>query len=473
MRHSLLIAMISFWLTFASLTGLADDGISAVGSGNTEEEAKENALSSLAYSIFVSIESQTESLESYSGDNSFSIYTKTSSDIPIIGSAISCTKIKKVHECVASLSKSKSIAKYKNYVLDAVANINSLHNKAQKSATRKHELLNQLLVEFDVYEKYSTVFLYLGGRRSESIHPKINRSAVIQELAELEEKPESLASAARSIAKNITGTDIYVYPATTQNSKEFTPFAIALKQHLDKALSAQSSPENARRILQGEYLIGSSSIQVAYREVEKHSGNTLSYKVVELRDSSYKQYDFKPKTFDLDQLFFKGYAVSSDLKIELSTNYGSRNLVFYDGDELELFVKVNRPGYYYLVGHTTSDKGEMSYLVEMNEAQGDRKFISYINADDVNKLVSVGRFEVTKPFGLERLQAFVSEADLVGKLPDYQYDPVAEQYIFSRDIKKGVLTSRALKKIKASKEEKNKVSRSEAVLQYTTIAKSL
>ena len=112
-----------------------------------------------------------------------------------------------------------------------------------------------------------------------------------------------------------------------------------------------------------------------------------------LLPESYQGYRTEPLVLDFDKLLHQGYAVSNAFKVQLNTNKGSRNLLFEKGETVELLIKMNRPGYYYLVGHSKNSESEMSYLLELNEAHGDRRFVSYLNADDANKWLSLGPVE--------------------------------------------------------------------------------
>jgi hypothetical protein len=107
-----------------------------------------------------------------------------------------------------------------------------------------------------------------------------------------------------------------------------------------------------------------------------------------------------------------------------------------------------------------------SYLLELQEAERNRKFVYYVNADDANKWISLGEFDVVKPFGVESLQVIASTVDPVDELPSYRYDPKTGLYISFREPKEGVLKARALRK-KMSEEAQT----AEAVLMLTTMEK--
>ena len=54
------------------------------------------------------------------------------------------------------------------------------------------------------------------------------------------------------------------------------------------------------------------------------------------------------------------------------------------------------------------------------EARAPRRFVQFVNADGVNRWISLGEFEIYPPLGLEHLQVIASKEDLVWRLPMYR-----------------------------------------------------
>jgi hypothetical protein len=174
--------------------------------------------------------------------------------------------------------------------------------------------------------------------------------------------------------------------------------------------------------------------------------------------SAYTQYETIPKTVNFDYLIKNDIVVSSDFKIFLNTSSGRSNLLVHSKDTIELLVKANRKCWFYIIGYTFKDNQELSYLLDINVSDPEnrnRKFVSYINADDVNKWISLGRFSPQKPFGIESLQVVASTSDLINDIPAYQYDPDTEYYLikntFSDTIRKtrGFVKNRETEALKA------------------------
>lgn len=216
--------------------------------------------------------------------------------------------------------------------------------------------------------------------------------------------------------------------------------------------------------LKGSYEILKDGVSVTYRVIDPR-GSTVATRIAKLSNAAVKHIEYKPASLDFDRLLHEGYVVSNDFKAQLNTNHGSEGLAFIEGDTIELFVKLNHPGYFYLVSHNTTD--EISYVLDLNESRGNRKFLRYVNADEVNRWLSLGEFEVTAPFGAENLQLIASSIDLIGNVPNVKFDPELELYVVSaRSADEAVIKTRGLKPKRTKK-----VKSSEATLTFATMKK--
>ena len=169
------------------------------------------------------------------------------------------------------------------------------------------------------------------------------------------------------------------------------------------------------------------------------------------------------KNVDFDALLNAGIISSSNLSVSLNSNRGSQNLLFANGEEVELFVKLNKMGYFYIVGYTQTKEGKISYLLELGEGNTESKFTKFVNADDASRWISLGAFIIEAPFGIESIQVIASNQK-ISSLPLAEYDEKSGYYIISKDINKALATTRGLKK-KVS----DKVEMSEDVLSFTTV----
>ena len=446
------------------------------GFGNTREEAKRAALSDLSSAIQVEVQTSFESLVrevNQKVEEFTQNVIQLKSELPILGAEYDFRKVKGGQNSTAILDSGSVLRLYQAQLVEIKKNVDRYQELIGKSVSRsgKYQMYTEVLTYLKQYYKHKTVAILLGGKNIPEID--ITEAEIKNQLRKLEEKVDDLNMAARLIAKAIADRDkIYIYPPTTRDSHEITQFADVVKKRLSAYLKTAQDPREANFLMKGSYNLlndGKDGIELTYYLLD--SGfNTLQTKVISLLPASYSGYEVKPKTLSFDKLLHEGFVVSNEFKIDIATNRGRDSLLFKDGEEAEFLTKMNKPGYFYIVGHVVKPGDEQySYLVDFDETgeiKGKRKFIRYVNIDDVNKWISLGRFEIVAPFGVESLQLIASNKDLIDKLPNCGYDDETQLYVVSRDPKKAVSTTRAIKK-KISKEVKS----AEVVLLFTTMKK--
>jgi hypothetical protein len=106
---------------------------------------------------------------------------------------------------------------------------------------------------------------------------------------------------------------------------------------------------------------------------------------------------FKPENYE-DALvnmmtFKKDEIINNGLKLEVWTNKGDDSPIFYEGDTLRFYVRVNNECYLRIVDHFAD--GSKVLLVDN----------MFLGSDKVNKVVKIGsEFLCSSPFGIETLQ---------------------------------------------------------------------
>ena len=121
------------------------------------------------------------------------------------------------------------------------------------------------------------------------------------------------------------------------------------------------------------------------------------------------------------------------------------------------------------MGHTFTGEQPFSHLLELEEeARAPRRFVQFINANEINCCISMCEFEICPPLGLKHLQVIASKEDLMWRLPRYRFDEESEFYLVGKDPKDGLVNTQAAVGPKKKKPQKYNA---EAVLTYTSLAK--
>ena len=431
--------------------------------GNSREESKKQALAALSESILVEMNSVFESEQHSDGYQDAKKLVKTKSELPLLGVDVTFFNKQGGIFCTAFMNSDKSLKLYQaelTKLSNSVASLNKKQLSLKKKPSQRYSVLNELLTSQEQFNKYLTVAMLLGGQGLPKI--PLTEAAVKSELISIESTAPSLAVAANVLTRDLANHIYYVEPALPEGSQTATKLSRLLKNQIEAKVKSSVNRNTATHLLKGSYEILQGGISVSYKMINRE-GATLASRVVKLAPAAYKKIAYKPTSINFDKLLHQGYVVSNDFKAELNSNQGKSNLLFSPGQTIELFAKLNSPGYFYVVSHNTTDG--ISYLLELNDTKGKRAFVKFVNADDANRWVSLGEFEVTPPYGSENLQLIASNIDLVNRLPGVAFDAETELYIVqTNSVENAVMKTRGLKPKK-----KKKVRSSEATLTFTTM----
>jgi len=447
-------------LTFFSLACHAED-YSAQAYGDTPQQARHRALAALSESLRVEVRSQFNASRSSTGENYAKQVIDTYSNLPLLGVKQIVKEKNGEFYSAVYLRETEALALYRGE-LERLYRVISDHQKKldkQRDADARYSILLTMLTDIEQYEKYHTVARLLGDG---SISPVPAQAEEIRaRILRIEKSVPSLEVAAQVLTHNMPDHKYFVLPPLPHGSRQATALSRLLR---DSIRSSVTSSDDFMQpyYLKGEYEIMRDGISVSYRAVDK-KGTTLATSIVKLSPQSYKGIDYKPSSINFDQLLHDGYVISGNFRVRLNTNYGDNDLLFIEGQSVELFVKLNNPGYFYIVSHNDN----ASYLLELNDAPGKRAFVRYVNADEANHWLSLSEFEVAPPFGTENLQLIASNKDLVNSLPSYFYNDATELYEISAPS-----ASESIRKTRALKPKRKKAVRSaEATLTLTTMKK--
>ncbi len=446
-----------------------------LGWGDTEAAAKREALLDISSRISVTVRSKFKSTQSVKSQTVAGKKTETvnlsaentietNSELPILGADFIYKKDGAQLSAKAVLESSKSLPLYESRLAELRSRMAALNASIAKAQTTEaqYNAIMDIFTLLDEFKKINTVSIYLGGKQQD---PGVAEDALHNQVRTVTKQVDSLDLAAKLLTKGVTESGVYIFPTKARNSNEITPFASLIKDKLSVHIKSSLNPRDAAYTFIGEYEESANGIAITYHLLDNTSVAQKT-NTVQLSKQAYAGLQTTPKTTDFEKLLSAGVAVSGDLRANISTNLGVRDLLFAEGDEVELFVKMSEMGYFYVVGHTVKESESNSYLLEISETQGARKFVRFVNADDANKWIGIGKFQVAAPFGVEGLQMVASSKDLIDSLPSTKLDSASGLHIVSAAPKEGVLKTRALIK-KFSKTAQT----SEASLIFTTKAK--
>ena len=448
------ILMFFLLLSFHERAAYATEVI-GIGWGETEVAAKREALLDISSRISVTVRSKFKSVQavnSLSVNNKLSetvnltteITTETSSELPILGADFTFKKIGSQISAEAKLETIKNLPLYERRMGQLRNRITTLNKSLEKAQTgeSKYSTITSIFTLLDEFNKLNIVTSYLGGTQQD---PGVSEDTLQNQLRTVTKQVDNLDLAAKLLLEGINESGIYIFPAKSRNSNEITAFGALIKDKLSTQLKSIQNPSEADFTLIGQYEESENGLDITYRLID---GSSVAQKTNSVRvlKEAYRGVETKPKSLDFDQLLKSGVALSGNLRVNISSNFGSHDLLFHGNDEVEFFVKLSESGYFYVLGHSLKANENNSYMLELHESEGARKFVYFVNADDANKWISIGKFNVIAPFGVEGLQVFASNKDLVDNLPPIKLDSDSGLYLVSANPKEGILKTRAIVK---------------------------
>lgn len=457
-RHSILVCI------FLAAFSVAAVDIEGFGIADDSETATNLALKDLASRIEVRIIAATvanqeyvksEGSESYSVDISTDVTTIV--DLPIYGAELKTLpkNNRGEYRVKATLYGASAVPLYVSKAEDLRAELDSLYalQKNQNPAARE-ESLKQLLAGIKLYKKYGHILSVLASDTIVAL--SVSEAAVSAELRSMQGTLDTIQKAAAYLTEDIEYGRIYVYPPSAPSSSEITDFASAMQGALNAQLSTVMSPGLADYIFKGSYSVGSEGMDIHYSLISlkgPNAGSIATAVSARLHPRAYAGMKWEPSGQTIDALIQEGLVVSSGFSVDVTTNIGRRDLLFHNGDMVELLVKMNAPGYFFVLSHIDNDEGAFSYLLDINAGvSGNRRFVFYVGPDDVNKWISLGEFRAQAPYGVERLQFMASSVDPVDTLPGFRYKN--GYFVVGDDSNDAIIQTRGLQRVQTAEEKK-------------------
>jgi hypothetical protein len=165
------------------------------------------------------------------------------------------------------------------------------------------------------------------------------------------------------------------------------------------------------------------------------------------------------------------------MDVNVRMGRGNRGLYYRPGERDTLHVKLDRPGYYYIIGHVQKEATRFSYLMEIGETGAADRFVRRVARDQVNRWQAVGEFTVEAPAGLEAVQVFATSGPPQRMLPATRLDPVRNLHVIGADPVAAIKRTRGLVLVNVpdsqqepgGKAKPASLAVGEAVLQFSTL----
>jgi hypothetical protein len=445
--------------------------IIGTGFGSNLSEAKQNALSDLSQQIMVQVDSnitikKRKKDSNVSKDIIQSLQTRSS--LPLIGVVFMEQPLNEGKLCVHAKLDTQSISIYKKAMKDTKKAILK-HEKESKSGSsqKKIKALESVLKNMDIFSGYKSVSIWLGIDEIPEI--EFTREYVENELFKITQQVDTIELAAEIISKKINQSDkiknkkIFIYPPVPFSSDEITPFSKAFYTRFLSFTSPVKSPETSEVITRGSYSISKSGIDLSYNAYDRQ-GNIIESGFVKILPQAYINYSPEPSLTDFSELVKNGIIVSDKLNIDITTSKGKKHLLFNQGEKVNLFARMTKPGYFYILAHNLKEE-QYSYLLDFYDSVGNEKFIFNVSPEMVNKWINIGEFEVVPPFGVEKLEIFASTKNPVEAIPQTFFDKTTKLYRLNKDPSQAVVLTRAL--IRKNREQ-TKAETAESFITITT-----
>lgn len=425
-------------LTWAATNAFA---IEAVGYGASREEAQQRAAAELVSMIQVRVQSVVESCVQSRGreaaDCGSRVLKRTAADLPLLGLRYVAIKGDgEPHGAKAVLDSTAAVHLYRRKLADLRSEFAANRAALEKAGDgrMRHELLTRQVACLRSLTDHRLVAVALGESVDE---PPMSEAELLTTMTGLEQVADSLAFAARILLKDIDGRVATVEAIVPAGSSDRPPFGEAL----GSALRAETRPQGAAPLsIRGDYrVLEDGRIDVTLEIRRLSDRKIIAVKTVQILPAAYAGYRATPLAPDVDRLIREGVVVTGDFRVDVTTDRGSRDLLFRDGESVHVLLRLNQPAYFFVVGHVVRESGEQfSYLLPMDgDAGGENRrdrFVRYLPPDQVNHLLDLGAFDVIAPFGTEHLQIVASTVERNLVLPFTRYDGARQYHVIEGTI---------------------------------------
>jgi len=456
---------------------------SAENTGNPEDlvGAKERAMGDLVNQIQASVNSEfvnqvvetSQSLDEYAHSK-----IKVISKMKIEGVQYETVKKKDYITVRAILRKDETADLYFQKTKSLIEKLQSQMSRvsALMSSADNERALGQLFAAsklFNEIEQNIIVYMILGGMEAENLKLKLTRGDLDDKIFKLTEKEfksfdDVINGLCFQISQQVqTGEKITIFPFQFQNTSFGSQLSDYISQQINFSLpkfikfkKGDTKPGTKKEgvSITGTYWLRGNDIEILVTMYDARGVTFGSARIkFPLSFVTELHIAYKPQNFteamSENKYFDKNEVVYGDLNIDFWTNKGEDNLIFHDGEEMLMYVRVNIPCNLRFIYHLAN--GMRTPLLDSY----------YIDQTKVNKVVEIPYpLECAPPFGVEKLQIFASSEELP-RLNITTTQIEGEEYpVLADDLKEFLAKSRGFIRKKSAKAKT-----AERVITITTV----
>jgi len=404
------------------------------------------------------------------------------SDLPIHGATKENELIEDgTYYLLLSFDKKDTASIYKIRANELAKELDTIFEdyKKQTRIGVKENILNSLHSKMENYEKYSLVSKLL--KQTNILKPKITPYFIKNELSQLYDVTtkdiEGLSKVlANIIKKTEIKSSIRVMAFSYEDKDTYSSFSSEFKNNLEKELNKTmylTTRNTSKYKLLGNYFLKEDHLIVKAALYDEFGDIELIAMAKMKMNPKNKNY-YIPKINDYDTL--NETVLDENLNVQTRMNKMTKNLLFTKGVDVNIEVKVSKEAYIYIIGNMRTSAGQqIQYLLPLNEKINKERFQKHIPYQNSNLWVGIGAFEIYPPFGVEVLQVFATNIDILDELPNTQtqkidgeeYEVIVDEKQKHVSAKRSISKMRGLKKKSANKE----LQKAEAILKFTTLEK--
>ena len=137
-------------------------------------------------------------------------------------------------------------------------------------------------------------------------------------------------------------------PLRTCNPYGVTPFAAALRGHLQEQLSTVRQPDQARLWLYGSYLITEQGLELSAHLAQSNNHRIEQSRSLFLSKSAYQGLKAKPSQISFEEQLRNNPHLwrKKDFRVSIRSNKRHQDFMFKEGYIFGISVKLNKPGYF-------------------------------------------------------------------------------------------------------------------------------